>query len=825
MRRQFWIVLFCFVPMCIWSQHGNLKFGLYDLQTKSPVDGAHVFFNNTSFGTISDQKGEINLSTPLGLQEDLIISHISYDTKIIADASLRSLNAIDSIYLVPNGIQIDEIIVTQKRSKAWKKNFKRFEKAFLGTDNVASKCKILNPEVLRFDGDKDQFMTTAVDMLKIQNKYLGYNVDFLLESLTIDKNGSMKYLGHANFKDIASELNEKKIRKNRNKIYKKSPSHFFKHLIHNELNEGKYKIKLVKYINGNFQEVMTPEVKDILYYDSTSQHYLLSFDDFLQIKHLGFKERQDISLGGISQGGLESARFNSRGQGASTKISYPFSWLYKISPLLIINKNGLVVNHRAVQEYGYWANQRMAHKLPLDYGIDYDTHEEFDLKNEQKIDTNKQITKAEVAIQPDSLSSLAIIKDLLYRDPSTRENTLNKIEANWKPNYAPPLLDLLRVNQDAYLHEQLTTLLKKHAGTGNFYEGLQWLWKNDPIYDSIYDNTKAEIYQHVDPKFKNYFEDRGTSAKISLDEIVWGGVKQDGIPPLRNPRMTDAKEAEYLSDSDIVFGLSINGEHMAYPKRILAWHEFFTAEVNGQKIAGVYCTLCGTMIAYDMVHNDTFYDLGTSGFLYRSNKLMYDKETQSLWSTIDGKPVLGPLTKNQIKLKSYATITTTWGKWKELHPTSKVLSLNTGFQRNYHEGEAYKAYFSTDKLMFPVPKVDNRLKNKDEVLIIRAFDYVNDPIAISIDYLRKHNMYQGKISDNSFVVLCEDDGWSRVYDSKNMVFKSYKKGKLKDRDGNIWIVSETHLEGPNNEKLSRVASHNAFWFAWFNAYPNTRLIH
>lgn len=824
MQRLIWILIISTFPLSAFCQLVETKLSVYDKNTKLPVDNAHVFFNNTSFGATSNSNGSLILSFPKGMIEDLIISHISYDSKIISSASFSKLSKIDSILLVPNGIKIDEIIVTQKRSKTWKNNYKRFKKAFLGDDKIASKCKIHNPEVLRFNATDDHFITTAIDLLKITNDYLGYDIDFLLQELTIDKNGSMKYIGHTNFNDISTTKNKKKIEKNRVNTYKKSTAHFFKHLVNNELDKGDYEIKLVKYVNGNFEEIMAPEVEEILYFDSTSNRYLLSFDNFLQIKHLGIKEYKDINVG-VRAGGLESSRFNSRGQGSSAKLTNPVSLLYKITPLLIINPNGNVVNHRAVQEYGYWANQRMAHSLPLDYGLDYNEYYEFDLK----IQDNTTSSSVQSENTPDriqkEITSLSVIKDLLYGELSIQEKSFKYLNDNWENKYIPPLLDLLRIVQIPYIQYKISELLKTKIGSSNYYEGLQWLWENEPMYDSYYGDTKAEIYSNVDPKFKTYFENRHNTASIGLDEILWGGVKQDGIPPLRNPKMINSNEARYLFDEDLVFGISINGEHRAYPKRILAWHELFVDEIANTKIAGVYCTLCGTMIAYDMVHNQKYHDLGTSGFLYRSNKLMYDKETQSLWSTIDGTPVLGPLAGQDIKLKSYPTVTTTWGEWKKRHPSTKVLSLDTGHKRNYNPGEAYNAYFSTDKLMFPVPKIDKRLRNKDEVLVIRPDNYIKDPIAISISYLKKHKIYQGKITDKHFIVIAEKDGWARAYEVENFNFKSYKKGKLTDENGEVWQVSEQFILGPNNVKFARIPSHNSFWFAWFNAHPSTRLIH
>ena len=82
------------------------------------------------------------------------------------------------------------------------------------------------------------------------------------------------------------------------------------------------------------------------------------------------------------------------------------------------------------------------------------------------------------------------------------------------------------------------------------------------------------------PRFSAYFDEVGEPS-IRLDEIVWGGVRQDGIPPLRNPTMLAADDIGYLEDDHIVFGISVNGDARAYPKRILAWHEMFVDVVGG----------------------------------------------------------------------------------------------------------------------------------------------------------------------------------------------------------------------------------------------------
>jgi hypothetical protein len=398
------------------------------------------------------------------------------------------------------------------------------------------------------------------------------------------------------------------------------------------------------------------------------------------------------------------------------------------------------------------------------------------------------------------------------------------MDQNWKESYLPLLLDINKMITSENLNPKIIELLANKVNIYDYYGGLQWMWSGDPVFDEFYSDNKAEVYKHTDPLFQSFFLGQQETAEISMDEIVWGCVKHNSIPPLRRPKMIDATNADYLDGDDIVFGIVINGEAKAYPQRILAWHEFFVDKIGEKNIAGVYCTLCGTMIAYDMNHRNDIHDLGTSGFLYRSNKLMFDKKTKSLWSTIDGEPVLGPLAGKGIKLKSYPVVTTKWKNWKTDHPNSLVLDIGTGYDRNYDEGEAYKSYFSHDGLMFPVPLEDGSLDNKDEVLIIRSPRFKTDPLAISIKYLKKNRIHQNTIADKNVLVITEKDGMSRVYYSKNIKFKSYKKKVLTDLRGKIWTVTDEHLISEKGRKLLRAPAHNVFWFAWYNMYPDTRLV-
>ena len=231
------------------------------------------------------------------------------------------------------------------------------------------------------------------------------------------------------------------------------------------------------------------------------------------------------------------------------------------------------------------------------------------------------------------------------------------------------------------------------------------------------------------------------------------------------------------------------------------------------------------MVLYETQLKGVSHQLGTSGFLYRSNKLMYDKATSSLWSTLLGEPVIGPLVGKGISLKSRSVVTTTWGKWKKRHPKTTVLSLKTGYQRNYGEGIAYQNYFATDDIMFEVPELDKRLPNKREVVALRNKE-PKSAVAIDTKFLKKNPIYATKVGTDQVVIITTPAGESRVYQTSGQVFKKWDGWQtLQDKDGNDWTLSENALQQSNSNKtLPRYPSHQSFWFGWHAQYPETKLI-
>jgi len=360
-------------------------------------------------------------------------------------------------------------------------------------------------------------------------------------------------------------------------------------------------------------------------------------------------------------------------------------------------------------------------------------------------------------------------------DPDQAHKSLQIIKDHWHAGLIPMAVEVLLFARPGGIQDELIDLVKVSLGKAdqqseNLRDLYTWAWNQNIKPATEYADFKADLYRNIDERFDRYFRGRANTSQIRLDEIRWGGVTQNGIPPLRSPRMVSAEKASYLDDDNIVFGIQINGDVRAYPKRILAWHEMFTDTIGGVEIVGVYCTLCGTVIPYRNKHQGVSHKLGTSGFLYRSNKLMYDEATQSLWSTTKGTPVLGPLADKNIELEFESVVTTTWGEWRQRHPQTQVLSLDTGHQRDYGEGVAYAEYFSTDQLMFHTPFDDNRLANKREILALRFPAAPDQQLAIDTQYLNENRLYKGKIGQQRFIVITDKTGANRVFDPMNINF-------------------------------------------------------
>ncbi len=203
-------------------------------------------------------------------------------------------------------------------------------------------------------------------------------------------------------------------------------------------------------------------------------------------------------------------------------------------------------------------------------------------------------------------------------------------------------------------------------------------------------------------------------ASIPAAEILAGGPLRDGIPALDHPAVVAAAQAEW-ADGALVLGVAAGGEARAYPVAILNWHELVNDILGGVPILVSFCPLCGTGMVFDRRVGGEARRFGVSGLLYRSDLLMYDRQSESLWSQISAEAVTGPLLGQRLRL--LRSRMDEWGRWRRDHPETTVLSRATGHARDY-DRSPYDGYAQSRDLMFPVP-IDRRYLPKMPTLGLR----------------------------------------------------------------------------------------------------------
>jgi len=286
----------------------------------------------------------------------------------------------------------------------------------------------------------------------------------------------------------------------------------------------------------------------------------------------------------------------------------------------------------------------------------------------------------------------------------------------------------------------------------------------------------------LDPR--DEFLKEGVKSSIPLGEIHHGGPSIDGIPALNDPERLNAQEAMSILDADdIVMGVSLQGQAVAYPIRLLNWHEIVNDTVGKKKISVTFCPLCGTGIVFDRQLGKQTLDFGVSGLLYESDMLMYDIQTHSLWTQILGKAVVGPKTGRT--LRRIPVLHTTWSEWLTENPRTQVVSFKTGYRRDYKRSP-YMGYARTGKRYFPTSGSDDRLEPKDMVF---GVEWKGQSVAMLLDELKVKKQMRTQLGSDKIILL-------------------YRHGP------------RAYLEIEKKE----IPGTLAFWFAWSTFYPDTLLL-
>jgi len=270
--------------------------------------------------------------------------------------------------------------------------------------------------------------------------------------------------------------------------------------------------------------------------------------------------------------------------------------------------------------------------------------------------------------------------DLLFGTRADFDAALARLRRRGKPDVVALLILALRFR--VVWRAPLFAALKELTGYGatDWFDWMVWQERHPEIVPHpAFTALKLETLRRIDSDFLEFFppESLGRERmRIRLEEITWGGVgAKTGIPSLDRPKTILAGEASYLRADDLVFGAEINGDARAYPLCIMGWHEMMNDVIGGIPMALAYCTLCGSGILYEtrVPPRPQALVFGSSGLLYRSNKLMFDWETLSLWNQFTGRTVIGPLAGSAIELPVRPLAITEWRHWRAEHPSTTVL--------------------------------------------------------------------------------------------------------------------------------------------------------
>jgi hypothetical protein len=313
----------------------------------------------------------------------------------------------------------------------------------------------------------------------------------------------------------------------------------------------------------------------------------------------------------------------------------------------------------------------------------------------------------------------------------------------------------------------------------------------------------------------------GVKHLVPLDKIVSGGPPPDGIPSIDEPVFVGVEEAqEFLSDGEWVFGLHFNGVAKAYPAKILVWHEIVNDWFGEIPVVITYCPLCFSSLAFIRVIDGEPVEFGTSGKLYNSDLVMYDRKTRTYWSQMLGQGIKGELTGYTLLVLPLDMMR--WADWRSLYPNTLVLSPDTGYARPYGV-DPYQGYYTSPRIFFPVDNWDDRLPPK---MLIYGLRLNGEAKAYPHYRAAEVGVVNDVVGGEQVVIFSPKQGmiraFSRVVDGQVLTFRLEGDGFIDEETRTRWSFDGVALEGAlEGRQLRRLPGHTAFWFAWVAFYPDT----
>ncbi|MFB6241045.1 MAG: DUF3179 domain-containing protein [Gemmatimonadota bacterium] len=368
-----------------------------------------------------------------------------------------------------------------------------------------------------------------------------------------------------------------------------------------------------------------------------------------------------------------------------------------------------------------------------------------------------------------------------------------------------------------------------------------------PASDTLLDVDSARVASQL--AGRSEWKTDFSRITVPPGEIVSGGPPKDGIPSIDDPEFQSPDEADdWLEASDPVMVVDLNGEVKAYPLRILVMHEIVNDRVGGTPVAVTYCPLCNTALVFDRrIEGTGVVEFGTTGRLRHSDLVMYDRTTGTWWQQASGEGIVGRHAGHTLDFLSSNTFS--WGRVKELYPDVRVLSRETGYDRDYSRSP-YPGYDSPDGRpigRFVSGPTDGRLRPMQRVVAVRTDD---GGWAVPYSSLRDRRVVNAEVAGRPLVVFWapgasspldeprisrgRDVGQTAVYDrrvdGRTLTFRWREGGSASDgawvdeQTGSRWNLAGRAVEGPlSGSALDEVQHDHPFWFAWVGFRPETEL--
>ncbi|MDQ3931441.1 MAG: DUF3179 domain-containing protein [Actinomycetota bacterium] len=345
----------------------------------------------------------------------------------------------------------------------------------------------------------------------------------------------------------------------------------------------------------------------------------------------------------------------------------------------------------------------------------------------------------------------------------------------------------------------------------------------------------------VDGEF--YWERPGCrpASLVDVDEILSGGPPPDGIPPIDAPIFESTESASsWLKDESPVMVVEDGGEIHAYPLAILTWHEIVNDRIGVVPVVVTYCPLCNSGLAFDRTVEGEVLDFGTSGRLYRSNLVMYDRQERNLWLQFTGTAVVGERFLGR-RLRRMPSSLLGFRELREIAPDARVLSRNTGHRRDYGRNP-YLGYDTEhgEPFLYEGPR-DTRLEPMTRVVGLGE----HAPVAITLTRLRQAQVVEIEVDGAPIVVFWapgqtsglegssldegRDVGQTSAFrpstpDGTRLRFQADGRGGFLDATGTTWDLLGRAVSGPlAGTRLDPVAHDDTFWFVWYAFRPQTTL--